>query len=214
MDKKIENILSLYENILSTKSLVISERDIKGVDELVYNPATKEGGTIGYGYNDGKRQKGITWSGHDNHLHIGFTDRVTAISIIDKADSMGLKTTENPYAKKDPNKKVDMVHADSSLHYKNFPGTPVVGMAVDISGNPKRITELIQWIEKKYANTSSSDSIDSNDNEVEGNDENYEGGFLSSWAQNIAKLVLPGGKIDVRKLAGLTENITKIKKLL
>ena len=102
MDKKIENILSLYENILSTKSLVISEADIQGVDELVYNPATKEGGTVGYGYNDGKRQKGITWPNHDNHLHIGFTNRTTAMAIIDKADSMGLKTTENPYAKKGP----------------------------------------------------------------------------------------------------------------
>ena len=151
MDKKIENILSLYENILSTKSLVISEADIQGVDELVYNPATKEGGTVGYGYNDGKRQKGITWPNHDNHLHIGFTNRATAIAIIDKADSMGLKTTENPYAKKDPNKKVDGVHTNSSLHYKNFPGTPVVGMAVDISGDPKEVTELIKWIEKNYA---------------------------------------------------------------
>jgi hypothetical protein len=151
MDKKIENILSLYENILSTKPLVISESDIQGVDELVYNPATKEGGTVGYGYNDGKRQKGITWPNHDNHLHIGFTNRTTAMSIIDKADSMGLKTTENPYAKKDPNKKVDNVHTNSSLHYKNFPGTPVVGMAVDISGDPKKVTELIKWIEKNYA---------------------------------------------------------------
>jgi hypothetical protein len=151
MDKKIENILALYENILSTKPLIISEADIQGIDELVYNPATKEGGTVGYGYNDGKRQKGITWPNHNNHLHIGFTNRTTAMVIIDKADSMGLKTTENPYAKKDPNKKVDNVHSTNSLHYKNFPGTPVVGMAVDISGNPKKITELIKWIEKNYA---------------------------------------------------------------
>jgi|694.fasta_scaffold93715_5 hypothetical protein len=161
MDKKIENILSLYENILSTKSLVISEADIQGVDELVYNPATKEGGTVGYGYNDGKKQKGITWPNHDNHLHIGFTNRATAIAIIDKADSMGLKTTENPYAKKDPNKKVDKEHTSGSLHYKNFPGTPVVGMAVDISGDPKKVTELIKWIEKNYAGQYSQDDTSS-----------------------------------------------------
>jgi len=164
MDKKIENILSLYENILTNKSLIISEADIRGIDELVYNPATKGGGTIGHGYNDGKRVEGINWSGHDNHLHIGFTDRKTAMNIIDKADAIGLITSENPYAKKDPNGKVDNVHSQGSLHYKNFPGRPVVGMAVDISGNPKKITQLINWIETTYAgNVSKLDSTDSTD---------------------------------------------------
>lgn len=205
MDKKIENILNLYENILSSKKIIF-EADIEGIDELVYNPATKEGGTIGFGYDNGERKDNITWSGHDNHLHIGFTDRDVAIKIIDKADSMGLRTTENPYAKKDPNKKVDNVHTGSSLHYKNFPGQPLVGQAVDISGDPKKITELIQWINKTYAGVSTDTEEPSDSKSV---------GFFSSMAQNIANTLLPGGKeFNVLSSIGLTENIKKIKRLL
>jgi hypothetical protein len=162
MDKKIKNILDLYENILLNKPSII-EADIKGVDELVYNPVTGVGGEIGYGYNNGVRQKNIKWKGHENHLHIGFTDKKVAMSVIDKADSMGLVTTENPYAKKDPNNKVDNVHTGGSLHYKNFPGTPLVGMAVDISGNKNKIVELIKWIDQNYAGATSTDSITSTD---------------------------------------------------
>jgi hypothetical protein len=215
MDKKIKNILSLYENILSNKSSLISENDIEGVDELVYNPATKEGGEIGYGYDDGKRKKGIEWSNHDNHLHIGFNKRKTAIEIIEKAEMMGLLTSENPYAKKDSDGKVGSSHVKNSLHYKNFPGTPVVGMAVDITGNRKKIIELIKWIEKNYADeyTEKSDTNDTNvDTETE---ENPTGGFLSSWATNIAKTILPNNaKLDVRTFTGLNENVDRIKKLL
>jgi len=156
MDRKIENILNLYENILTNKKPIL-ESDIQGVDELVYNPVTGEGGSVGYGYNNGVRQKNITWKGHDNHLHIGFTDKKVAMAIIDKADSMGLKTTENPYAKKDPNRKVDNVHTGGSLHYQNFEGSPLVGKAVDISGDQTKITELINWIDQNYAGVNKSD---------------------------------------------------------
>jgi hypothetical protein len=123
---------------------------------LVYNPVTGKGGSIGYGYDNGTKQKNITWKGHDNHLHIGFTDKKVAMAIIDKADSMGLKTTENPYAKKDPNRKVDNVHTGGSLHYQNFEGTPLVGKAVDISGDQTKITELINWINQNYAGVNKS----------------------------------------------------------
>lgn len=135
--------------------------DIFGIDELVYNPLTKNGGSIGHGYDRGKRVDGITWGGHDNHLHIGFTDRQVAIEVIDKADEMGLKTTENPYAKKDPNNKVDYVHTKGSFHYRVFPGEPKVGGGVDISGDKDKLEELIRWIEEKYVkNKSSLKSID------------------------------------------------------
>jgi hypothetical protein len=60
------------------------------------------------------------------------------------------KGAENPYAKKDPNGKVDKVHTSGSFHYKVFPGEPPVGAGVDISGNPNTITELIKWVEKTY----------------------------------------------------------------
>jgi hypothetical protein len=144
---------NLIEEIKRNRELMnINESDIDGIDELVYNPATKTGGEIGHGYDHGTRINGITWSGHEDHLHIGFTDRDVAIKVIDKADSMGLRTTENPYAKKDPNGKVDNVHTTGSFHYKTFPGEPEVGAGVDISGNEEKIVELIMWIEEEYAN--------------------------------------------------------------
>jgi hypothetical protein len=145
----------LFEQITRSKNLMgITEADISGIDELVYNPVTGKGGSVGYGYNDGKKVNGITWTGHDNHLHIGFTDKKVAMEVIDKADSMGLKTTENPYSKKDPNNVVDTVHTSKSLHYKNFDGDPIVGKAVDISGDKNQISELIKWINQKYAGES------------------------------------------------------------
>lgn len=154
MRKNIEHILSVYEEILNNKKILRVEADISGIDELVYNPATKQGGSIGHGYDNGQKVNGITWNNHDNHLHIGFTNREVAMAVIDYAASLGLKTTENPYAKSDPNGKVDNVHTKGSFHYKNFPGEPKVGAGVDISGDPKKVTELIKWVESKYAGAS------------------------------------------------------------
>lgn len=151
MTRNIKDILATYDFILENKKVVFGEADISGIDELVYNPATKSGGSIGHGYDGGKKVSGITWNNHDNHLHIGFTNRDVAMAVIDKADQLGLKTTENPYAKKDPNGKVDNVHTSGSFHYKVFPGEPKVGAGVDISGNPNTITELIKWVETTYA---------------------------------------------------------------
>jgi hypothetical protein len=143
---------NLIEEINRNRKLMnLTESDIDGIDELVYNPATKTGGDIGHGYDRGTKIEGITWSGHEDHLHIGFTDRDTAMKVIDKADQMGLRTTENPYAKKDPNGKVDNVHTTGSFHYKEFPGEPKVGGAVDISGDEGKIVELIKWVENEYA---------------------------------------------------------------
>jgi hypothetical protein len=152
MSKEIEKVLSLYEEILSNKRSLINEADIAGVDELVYNPVTGSNGDLGYGYDNGMKVQGISWSGHDDHLHLGFTNRDAAMKIIDHADSMGLGTSENPYAKKDPNGQVDPVHTANSLHYKTFDGTPTVGAAVDITGNKDRILEFIKWVESNFAN--------------------------------------------------------------
>lgn len=161
--------IRLIEQIKRSKKLMgVNESDISGIDELVYNPVTGSGGELGYGYNDGKRVKGITWSGHDNHLHLGFTDKKVAMDVIDKADSLGLKTTENPYAKKDPNNVVDPVHTSTSLHYKTFDGEPKVGKAVDISGDENKISEFIKWIENTYTeNSVSTDTPVSNYNNQE-----------------------------------------------
>ena len=157
-----KNITRLFEEIKSTKNSIkeftsnstkssVSEADISGIDELVYNPATKKGGPIGFGFDGGRKVDGITWGNHDNHLHIGFTNREVAMDVIDKAHEMGLTTTENPYAKKDPNGKVDNVHTNNSFHYKTFEGEPPVGAGVDISGNQDTITELMKWVIQKYS---------------------------------------------------------------
>ncbi len=151
MNRELKRIDSLYKTILENKKVVLGEADISGIDELVYNPATKKGGTIGFGFDGGRKVDGITWGNHDNHLHIGFTNRDVAMDVIDKAHEMGLKTTENPYAKKDPNGKVDDVHTSGSFHYKTFEGEPPVGAGVDISGNKDTITELIKWVVDKYS---------------------------------------------------------------
>lgn len=151
MNREIKRLLQTYDRILSNKKTILGEADISGIDELVYNPATKSDGDIGHGYDNGKRVKGLKWPNHDGHLHIGFTNRQVAMAVIDKANSMGLKTTENPYAKKDPNGKVDNVHTAGSFHYKIFPGEPKVGAGVDISGDKDTVTELIKWVENKYS---------------------------------------------------------------
>jgi hypothetical protein len=154
----------LLEQIKRSINLMgINEADISGIDELVYNPVTGSGGDLGYGYNDGKKVKNITWSGHDDHLHLGFTDKNVAMAVIDKADSLGLRTTENPYAKKDPNKVVDPVHTSTSLHYQTFDGEPKVGKAVDVSGDKGKISELIKWIDSTYAGVSTPTETDDTD---------------------------------------------------
>lgn len=131
--------------------LLINEDTLAGIDELVYNPVTRNpADEYDKGADGGVIQNSISWGGHEDHLHIGTTNRDVMIQIIDKANSMGLITTENPYAKRDPNGKVDQVHTSGSFHYKTFPGEPKVGAGVDISGNQNTIRELIRWINANY----------------------------------------------------------------
>ena len=151
MNRELKKIDNLYNTIFENKKMVFTEADISGIDELVYNPATKKGGTVGFGFDGGRKVDGITWNNHDNHLHIGFTNRDVAMDVIDKAHEMGLRTTENPYAKRDPNGKVDKVHTSTSFHYKTFEGEPLVGAGVDITGSKDTITELIKWTIEKYS---------------------------------------------------------------
>jgi hypothetical protein len=140
--------------------------DIKGIDELVYNPVTKSGGAVGHGYDNGKRREGITWHGHDNHLHIAFTDKEVAMKVIDKSHEMGLYSTENPYAKNDPDGKVNYVHTKNSFHYQMFPGYPKVGKAVDISGDSKKMEDFIKWIDSTYAGVGNAPTTTGSNDEV------------------------------------------------
>lgn len=153
---EITSILNIYSRILENKKIIF-EQDIFGIDELVHNPVTGFGGELGYGYDRGKRIPGITWPGHGGHLHVGFTDKNTAMAVMDKAQSLGLRTAENPYSMThyvDPN-----LHTrgpkpgveDDSFHHQRFEGSPEVGKGVDITGSHKKLVELILWIEQTFA---------------------------------------------------------------
>lgn len=187
----------ILENINRTKKLMnINEVDINGIDELVYNPATGSGGDIGHGYKKGQRVQGISWKDHGNHLHISFTDKEVAMKVIDKADEMGLVTTENPYAKRDPNHKMDH-HAKTSLHYSNFPGIPLVGKAVDIRGDKDRLVEFIKWVETTFTGGQTTQTTQTKSNSIQpiqnpkSEDENKLNSLLDLTLNNIKISDLP-----------------------
>lgn len=130
--------------------LIITESDLAGIDELVYNPVTgNPADELDKGSNGGKLQNSITWSGHDDHLHIGTTNRDVMMKLIEKAQAMGLSSTENPYAKNDSDGKIGK-HTKNSFHYKEFQGQPKVGAGVDFSGNQAKLREFIRWINANY----------------------------------------------------------------
>lgn len=202
----------------------IKESDIPGIDELVYNPVTgNPKAEDERGSDAGRLKSSIRWSNHDNHLHIGATNKEVMMKIIDKADSMGLNTTENPYAKKDPNKKVDRVHTGGSFHYKMFAGLPKVGMGVDISGNKEKIRELIKWIHSEFKNKSLTKDISKElepqfinqgtpDSISLQNAENEETGVTTDSVTNyLLKLLNVENK--EKKVNLIQENIKKIKSL-
>ncbi len=206
----------MYKTILENKKVVLGEADISGIDELVYNPATKKGGTIGFGFDGGRKVDGITWGNHDNHLHIGFTNRDVAMDVIDKAHEMGLKTTENPYAKKDPNGKVDDVHTSGSFHYKTFEGEPPVGAGVDISGNKDTITELIKWVVDKYSGgnytvdpTKDSDTESQDSSEKPKEDSKDIGSYGGKGSSYGSDPELFKAALGIGKMLGLNESFGK-----
>jgi hypothetical protein len=131
--------------------LIITEEFLGGIDELVYNPITNNpADEFDKGSDGGVVKDKIRWDNHDDHLHIGTTNRDVMMQLIDKAQGMGLSSTENPYAKNDPNSKVDKVHATGSFHYKEFEGQPTVGAGVDFSGTKATLREFIRWINANY----------------------------------------------------------------
>lgn len=64
------------------------------------------------------------------------------IAAIKRAQSMGLRVSENPWVD-----KVDPVHVKNSDHYKTYPGGKV-GHAEDVSGDPAKIKAYFAWVEK------------------------------------------------------------------
>lgn len=63
------------------------------------------------------------------------------IQAIKQAQRMGLRVSENPYVD-----KVDPVHVQGSDHYRTYEGTNV-GHAIDVGGDPNKISTFFKWIE-------------------------------------------------------------------
>jgi hypothetical protein len=136
---------------------ILSEEYIPGIDEMVWNK-------MPWGMDGGNKVDGIKWSGHDTHIHFGFTSSDTAIKVIEKALQLGLRASENPYTT-----GVDKsVHVGNSFHYNTFDGDfngKKLGKGLDVSGDSNKMEELFNWVstelghgESVTMDTSSSDS--------------------------------------------------------
>lgn len=122
---------------------IINESYIPGIDEMVWNK-------MPWGIDAGNKQPGIKWSGHETHIHFGFTNAEVAVKVIEKAKELGLHAGENPYSA-----KVHPVHVDDSHHYKTFNQTingKKVGGGLDVSGDPKKMEELFNWVSTTLGN--------------------------------------------------------------
>lgn len=134
---------------------ILNENFIPGIDEMVWNK-------MPWGMDGGNKVDGIKWSGHDTHIHFGFTEPETAIKVIEKAQELGLRASENPYTT-----GVDKnVHTNKSFHYDTFSGEfngKTLGKGLDVSGDSSKMEELFNWVstelghgESVTMNTSSS----------------------------------------------------------
>ena len=123
---------------------ILSEEFIPGVDEMVWNK-------MPWGMDKGNKVDHIKWSGHDTHIHFGFTSPDTALKVIEKAQQLGLRASENPYTT-----GVDKsVHVGNSFHYNTFDGDfngKKLGKGLDVSGDPKKMEELFSWVSTEIGN--------------------------------------------------------------
>ena len=131
--KKLNNI---SDEITEVQSL--NEGDIPGIDEMVWNK-------MPWGVDAGNKQDGLKWSGHDTHIHFGFTTPETALAVIKMAQSLGLHAGENPFS----DKNLENVHKNNSFHYRMFPGTyegKKLGKGLDVSGDSDKMKELFNFV--------------------------------------------------------------------
>jgi len=139
---------------------ILSEEYIPGIDEMVWNK-------MPWGMDGGNKVDGIKWSGHDTHIHFGFTSSDTAIKVIEKALQLGLRASENPYTT-----GVDKsVHVGNSFHYNTFDGDfngKKLGKGLDVSGDSNKMEELFNWVSTELGH---GESVNMNtsptDNEIE-----------------------------------------------
>jgi hypothetical protein len=95
-------------------------------------------------------------------------------------------------------------------YVKNVPesGNDKVVLTFGIQGHHNHV-----HVSKKSTTPSSSSSTTDTTDTTDTS--SSEGGYLSSWAGNVAKTIMPvGTSIDVRSMVGLKEEIDRIKKLL
>jgi peptidoglycan hydrolase-like protein with peptidoglycan-binding domain len=127
---------NITDNTEGTQPL--NEGVIPGIDEMVWNK-------MPWGVDAGNKIDGLKWSGHDTHIHFGFTSPETAIAVIKMAQSLGLHAGENPFSDKD----LEDVHTSDSFHDRIFPGTyegKKLGKGLDVSGNPDKMKQLFNFV--------------------------------------------------------------------
>jgi peptidoglycan hydrolase-like protein with peptidoglycan-binding domain len=157
---------------------ILSEEFIPGIDEMVWNK-------MPWGMNDGNKVDGIQWSGHNTHIHFGFTTPDTAIKVIEKALSLGLRASENPYTTGVDNG----VHTVDSFHGKTFEGDfngKKLGKGLDVSGDPNKMGELFNWVSTELGN---GDSVSMEKPTTESNVETVSPEMIQSM---VTKLELKG----------------------
>lgn len=148
-DNNVEDKEDLNESI--GKRLITESVDIGGIDELCYNPVTKAGGTLGFGFDRGRKGP-MNWGNHDTHLHLGFTNREVALDVIRKAKELDLRPAENWST--EASGRVKPVHTNNSFHYQIFDGEPVVSAGLDIwdeyGKKTPNLEKLIKYIVDTY----------------------------------------------------------------
>lgn len=115
-----------------------------GVREAFYDP-------IG-AYDEGRWIHPI--GGHSDHVHLSFDNPRVAMAAIRKAQQMGLRTTENPWAEGSAVERG--VHTPTSYHYQTFDGqygggrSPILGKGLDVSGDAGAMANYFRWVRKSY----------------------------------------------------------------
>lgn len=170
---------------------IISEGAIPGIDEMVWNK-------MPWGIDAGDKQDGLKWSGHNTHIHFGFTNAEVAVKVIEKALSLGLHAGENPYTS-----KVYPVHVRKSHHYETFNQTvngKKVGGGLDVSGDSKKMEELFNWVSTTLGN---GDSVSMDPSYVDGDND---------VAMEIITPEMIDSMVSKLELKGVTEE--ELKKLI
>jgi hypothetical protein len=164
--KQYKELKNISDDTSNSQSL--NEGIIPGIDEMVWNK-------MPWGIDAGNKQNGLKWSGHDTHIHFGFTTPETAIAVIKMAQSLGLHAGENPFS----DNELEDVHTKDSFHGQMFPGTyegKKLGKGLDVSGNPTKMKELFNFVAVTIGGGSavSSVTMDDGSDEIPDNGQSQE----------------------------------------